>query len=143
MTEEEWLECTDAEIMLAALPREPLERKLRLFACACVRTDWHVSGFYSDKVIRVAERMCDGDASAEDCATASELVEVAFAHVGLDWSKHVIVDPTLTRPAEVDFLVGDASKARRELGWRPEVTFKELIERMVDADLNLNRRRDG
>ena len=76
-------------------------------------------------------------------AHVRELVEVAFAHVGLDWRKHVITDPTLTRPAEVDFLVGDASKAHRELGWRPEVSFKELIERMVDADLGRNRKRDG
>lgn len=64
-----------------------------------------------------------------------EVVEVAFSYVGLDWKEHVVIDPALIRPAEVDFLVGDASKARRKLGWQPKVSFRELIEMMVDADL--------
>lgn len=64
-----------------------------------------------------------------------ELVQIAFARVGLDWEKHVRVDPALLRPAEVDHLLGDASKARRELGWTPKVEFKQLIETMVDADV--------
>src|SRR5712691_10976216 len=66
-----------------------------------------------------------------------ELVEIAFAHAGLDWQKYVRVDPALMRPAEVDHLLGDASKARAELGWMPTVAFKELVEMMVDADLRL------
>jgi len=65
-----------------------------------------------------------------------ELVETAFAHVGLDWQKHVRVDPALLRPAEVEHLLGDCSKARAELGWTPGVTFKQLVEMMVDADLD-------
>ena len=69
-----------------------------------------------------------------------ELVEIAFAHVGLDWQKYVRVDPALLRPAEVDHLIGDASKARRQLGWTPAVDFKQLIEMMVDADLERLRR---
>jgi GDPmannose 4,6-dehydratase len=64
-----------------------------------------------------------------------ELVEIAFARVGLDWQKYVRQDPALLRPAEVDHLLGDASKARRDLGWAPTVSFKQLIEMMVDADL--------
>jgi GDPmannose 4,6-dehydratase len=64
-----------------------------------------------------------------------ELVEIAFARAGLDWTKHVHVDPALLRPAEVDHLLGDASKAHRELGWKPDVNFKQLVEMMVDADL--------
>src|SRR5436190_1278892 len=64
-----------------------------------------------------------------------ELVEIAFGHAGLDWQKHVRVDPALLRPAEVDHLLGDASKARAELGWAPTVDFKPLIEMMVDADI--------
>jgi GDPmannose 4,6-dehydratase len=67
--------------------------------------------------------------------TVQYLVETAFAHVGLDWQKHVVIDPTLIRPAEVDLLIGDASKAKRHLGWEPEVTFEQMIQRMVDADL--------
>ena len=66
-----------------------------------------------------------------------ELVEIAFAHAGLDWKKHVRIDPALMRPAEVDHLLGDPSKARAELGWMPSVGFKQLIEMMVDADLEL------
>jgi GDPmannose 4,6-dehydratase len=64
-----------------------------------------------------------------------ELIEIAFARVGLDWQKHVRIDPALLRPAEVDHLLGDASKARAELGWVPGVAFKQLIEMMVDADV--------
>ncbi len=66
-----------------------------------------------------------------------ELLETAFCAVGLDWQKHVEVDPTLIRPAEVDYLRGDATKARQKLGWKPEVGFEELIEMMVEADLEL------
>jgi GDPmannose 4,6-dehydratase len=69
-----------------------------------------------------------------------ELIEIAFAHVDLDWQKYVRQDPSLLRPAEVDHLLGDASKAKRELGWTPKVDFKQLIEMMVDADLERLRR---
>jgi GDPmannose 4,6-dehydratase len=65
-----------------------------------------------------------------------ELVDVAFGCVGLDWQKHVIVDPALYRPAEVDLLVGDPGKAKRLLGWEPQVTFQELVREMVYADLD-------
>jgi GDPmannose 4,6-dehydratase len=64
-----------------------------------------------------------------------DLVQIAFAHAGLDWEKHVKVDPALLRPAEVDHLLGDASKARAVLGWTPRVDFKQLVEMMVDADI--------
>ena len=64
-----------------------------------------------------------------------ELVEVAFTCAGLDWQKHVRVDPALLRPAEVEHLLGDASKARAQLGWTPGVNFKQLVEMMVDADV--------
>ena len=60
---------------------------------------------------------------------------VAFGRVGLDWRKHVRTDPKLLRPAEVERLVGDASKAQRQLAWQPTVDFKRLIAMMVDADL--------
>src|SRR5512145_925849 len=63
-----------------------------------------------------------------------ELVEIAFARAGLDWQKHVKVDPALLRPAEVDHLLGDSSKARKALGWSTQVDFRQLIEMMVDAD---------
>jgi GDPmannose 4,6-dehydratase len=73
--------------------------------------------------------------------SVSEFLEEAFSHVDLDWREHVELDPKYLRPAEVDYLIGDATKARRAFGWQPKVTFKELVQIMVDADiahLNLN-----
>lgn len=67
--------------------------------------------------------------------SVQQLVETAFAHVGLDWRKHVVIDPKFIRPAEVDMLIGDATKAREKLGWQPEVSFEQLVAIMVDADL--------
>ena len=67
--------------------------------------------------------------------TVEEFVEQAFGHVGLDWKKHVKIDPRYYRPTEVDLLVGDASKALQVLGWKPKVKFSDLVTIMVDADL--------
>jgi GDPmannose 4,6-dehydratase len=72
-----------------------------------------------------------------------ELVETAFEHAGLDWQKHVRTDPALLRPAEVDHLIGDASKARTVLGWQPAVDFTGLVRMMVDADLERLSRTGG
>jgi GDPmannose 4,6-dehydratase len=66
-----------------------------------------------------------------------DLVQVAFSRVGLDWEKYVRVDPAFLRPAEVEHLLGNPTKARVELGWKPTVDFKQLVEMMVDADLQL------
>jgi len=63
------------------------------------------------------------------------LLEAAFGAVGLDWEEHVEIDPKLIRPAEVEFLCGDATKAREKLGWEPQVGFEELIKMMVESDL--------
>jgi GDPmannose 4,6-dehydratase len=67
--------------------------------------------------------------------TVKQLVEVAFEAAGLNWEKHVVIDPAFVRPAEVDLLIGDPAKAKAKLGWVPEVTFEQLVERMVKADL--------
>ena len=67
--------------------------------------------------------------------TIRNLLDIAFGHVGLDWHKYVGIDSKYFRPTEVDVLLGDASKAKRVLGWEPKVQFKELIEEMVDSDL--------
>ena len=64
-----------------------------------------------------------------------DLVSIAFSRVGLDWEKYVRVDPKFLRPAEVDHLIGNPAKAKRVLGWEPEVDFKQLVEMMVDADM--------
>ncbi len=75
--------------------------------------------------------------------SVQELCEVAFSHVGLNWRDYVVQDPRFMRPAEVDLLVSDPSKARRVLGWQPKVSFKELIQMMVDADLKLLKKENG
>ena len=66
-----------------------------------------------------------------------EFLEAAFAHAGLDWRKHVEIDPNYYRPTEVDLLVGDASKAKKQLGWEPKTKFNDLVKLMVDADLQM------
>ena len=99
--------------------------------------DWGFAGDY----VRAMWMMLQQD-RADDYVVATgeshsvrELVEVAFGHVGLDWQKHVRLDPKFLRPAEVDLLVGDPSKARKTLGWRPDVDFVGLVKMMVDADI--------
>ena len=73
-----------------------------------------------------------------------EFLETAFGHVGLDWQKHVEIDPRYFRPAEVDMLIGDYSKAKKQLGWEPKTRFADLVKLMVDADVELLRRhREG
>jgi GDPmannose 4,6-dehydratase len=99
--------------------------------------DWGFAGDY----VRAMWLMLQRD-RPEDYVIATgvshsvrDLIEIAFSRVGLDWQRHVRVDPELLRPAEVDHLLGDASKARTELGWTPVVNFKQLVEMMVDEDL--------
>ncbi|MBM3334977.1 GDP-mannose 4,6-dehydratase, partial [Candidatus Sumerlaeota bacterium] len=67
--------------------------------------------------------------------SVGDLVELAFRCVGLDWRPYVKIDARLARPAEVDLLIGDATKAHQKLGWRPRVTFEQLVRMMVEADL--------
>ncbi len=99
--------------------------------------DWGFAGDY----VRAMWLMLQ-QAHADDYVIATgvshsvrDLVVTAFGHAGLDWEKHVRLDPALIRPAEVDQLIGDASKARRVLGWDTSVTFQALVKMMVDADL--------
>ncbi len=75
--------------------------------------------------------------STGETHSVRELCEVAFARAGLDWQRYVEIDERLIRPAEVDLLVGDSSKAKTLLGWEPQVGFNELIEMMVDSDIKL------
>lgn len=72
--------------------------------------------------------------------SVKELIQVAFDHLELDWEEYVKVDPKLFRPAEVDYSVGDAKKAKVELGWQPRVTFEELIKMIADYDLQMNQK---
>ena len=101
------------------------------------KRDWGFAGDY----VRAMWLMLQQD-RADDYVVATgethsvrDLVEVAFGHAGLDWEKHVKLDPRFLRPAEVDLLVGDPAKAKSALGWKPDVNFKQLVTMMVDADL--------
>jgi GDPmannose 4,6-dehydratase len=101
------------------------------------RRDWGFAGDYVDAMWRMLQQPSPQDYVIGTGKTHSvrELVEAAFSHVGLDWEKHVVTDPRFMRPAEVDLLLADPSKARQELGWTPAVDFQHLIAMMVDADL--------
>jgi GDPmannose 4,6-dehydratase len=117
-----------------------LQKELRLGNLESKR-DWGYAGDY----VRAMWMMLQ-HSEADDYVVATgethsvrELVQTAFERVGLDYKKYVVEDPALIRPAEVDLLIGDPSKARRILGWKPEVTFKQLVHMMVDADLKRNQ----
>jgi GDPmannose 4,6-dehydratase len=110
--------------------------KLRLGNIEAQR-DWGFAGDYVEAMWLMLQQ-----AEPEDFVIATgikhsvrDLVELAFRHVGLDWQDHVETDPTLLRPADVNTLCGDASKARTKLGWTPKVSFAQLVAMMVDEDL--------
>jgi GDPmannose 4,6-dehydratase len=125
----------------AAAIRLGLIDKLRLGNLDAER-DWGYAPDYVDAMWRILQQDDPQDyVIATGLAhSVRECLEVAFDHAGLRTDGLVEIDPTLTRPAEVDQLIGDASKARRVLGWAPETTFEEMIARMVDADYELLRR---
>jgi len=120
----------------AARVKLGLARELRLGNLEA-RRDWGFAGDYVDAMWRMLQQPKADDyvVATGESHTVRELVEIAFGAVGLDWREWVHEDPALLRPAEVERLVGDASKARRVLGWAPRVSFRELVETMVRADL--------
>jgi GDPmannose 4,6-dehydratase len=99
--------------------------------------DWGFAGDYVEAMWLMLQHDEPQDyvVSTGEANSVRELCRIAFDRVGLDYQRYVIVDPTLYRPAEVDHLRGDSSRAREELGWKPRVSFRELIEMMVDADV--------
>ena len=99
--------------------------------------DWGFAGDYVRAMwlMLQQERADDYVIATGEAHSVKELVEIAFGHAGLDWQQYVKLDPALIRPAEVDHLIGDASRAKTELGWTPSVTFEGLVKMMVDADL--------
>jgi GDPmannose 4,6-dehydratase len=109
------------------------------------RRDWGFAGDYVDAMWRMLQRDEPADyvIGTGVAHSVRELVETAFAHVGLDWSRHVTTDPAFMRPAEVDYLLADPSKAKAELSWQPRVSFAELVRMMVDADLARLEHRSG
>jgi GDPmannose 4,6-dehydratase len=101
------------------------------------KRDWGFAGDYVEAMWLMLQQPEADDyvVAMGENHTVRELVEVAFSHVGLDWQRFVRTDPNLLRPAEVDTLIGDPAKARERLGWRPRVSFAELVATMVDADV--------
>ena len=103
------------------------------------RRDWGFAGDYVKAMWLMLQQDEPGDyvVSTDETHSVREFVELAFARADLDWRKYVKIDERYIRPAEVDLLIGNSSKARKKLGWQPEVGFGELVNRMVDADLKL------
>jgi GDPmannose 4,6-dehydratase len=120
----------------AARIRHGLATELRLGNLEA-RRDWGFAGDYVEAMWLMLQQSTPQDyvIGTGETHSVRELVEIAFARAGLDWRKHVVMDPRFMRPAEVDVLIADPSKARRELGWEPKVSFKQLVTLMVDADL--------
>ena len=113
-----------------------LESELRLGNLDAQR-DWGFAGDYVEAMWLMVQQdePVDYVIATGEPHSVREFAERAFEHLGLDWERHVVSDPRFLRPAEVDHLVGDASKAREALGWEPKTSFRELVGLMVDADL--------
>jgi GDPmannose 4,6-dehydratase len=103
------------------------------------RRDWGYAPEYVEAMWRMLQqdRPDDYVIATGESHTVQEFCEVAFAHADLDWRRHVLIDPAYYRPSEVDDLCGDASKARVDLGWKPQTSFDDLVRLMVDADIAL------
>jgi len=100
------------------------------------KRDWGFAKDYVEAMWMMLQQETPDDyvIATGETHTVREFCEMAFARVGLRWEEHVVVDPALFRPAEVDLLLGDASKAREVLGWEPRCSFRSLVQEMVDAD---------
>ena len=114
------------------------ESELRLGNLDAKR-DWGFAGDYVEAMWRMLQQDEPGDfvVCTGETHSVREFCQVAFGHLGLDWEAHVVVDEEFIRPAEVDLLVGDASRAAKVLGWSPTVDFEGLVTMMVDADMAL------
>jgi GDPmannose 4,6-dehydratase len=122
--------------MGVAAIKQGREKELRLGNLDPKR-DWGYAKDYVEAMWRILQQEKPGDyvVATGETHSVREFCEEAFSCVGLDWKDFVKADPKYFRPAEVDILLGDASKARRELGWKANVTFKDLVRLMVEADL--------
>ena len=105
------------------------------------KRDWGFAGDYVEGMWMMMQQAEPDDyvLATGETHSVREFLDLAFDHAGLDWKKHVEIDPRYFRPAEVDLLLGDSTKARQKLGWQPRVSFPELVRMMVDADLELIR----
>ena len=109
------------------------------------RRDWGFAGDYVEAMWLMLQQDSPDDyvIATGETHSVRELVEIAFGVAGLDWTQYVLLDPKLLRPAEVELLQGDYTKAMTHLGWKPKVSFRELIEMMVRADLEVYRSSKG
>src|SRR6266705_47363 len=110
------------------------------------KRDWGFAGDYIEAMWMMLQAKTPDDyvIATGETHTVKEMLELAFDRLQLDWKKHVKIDQKYYRPTEVDLLIGDASKAKKELGWEPKVRFQELIAMMVDADLAVEKEKlDG
>lgn len=116
--------------------KQGLQQQLRLGNIDAQR-DWGFAGDYVDAMWRMLQQDQPDDyvIATGRTTTVRAMCEIAFRHVGLDMEKHLVIDPKFFRPAEVDVLLGDPGKARRQLGWQASTSLEELITGMVDADL--------
>jgi GDPmannose 4,6-dehydratase len=121
----------------AARIKHGLQRELRL-GNLDARRDWGFAGDYVQAMWLMLQQEAPDDyvVATGESHSVNELVQHAFEYAGLDWEKYVVIDPIFKRPAEVDVLLGDASKARERLGWEPKVPFPELVRMMIQADLD-------
>jgi GDPmannose 4,6-dehydratase len=117
-----------------------LQKKLLMGNLDALR-DWGYAGDYVEAMwLMLQQDTPDDFVIATGVAhSVKDLIQVAFDHLGLDWQEYVETDKNFLRPAEVDFLLGDTTKAQSRLGWQPKITFQELIKKMVDNDLKLGR----
>lgn len=122
----------------AAMIKHGLESELRL-GNLDARRDWGFAGDYVEAMWLMLQQDTPEDfvIATNETHTVREFVELAFARCDLDWQKYVKMDERFCRPAEVDLLIGDPSKAKRRLGWEPKTSFQGLVNMMVDADLKL------
>jgi GDPmannose 4,6-dehydratase len=106
------------------------------------KRDWGYAPEYVEAMWRMlqAEKPDDFVVATGETHSVREFLELAFSHAGLDWKDHLETDARYFRPAEVDLLIGDSSKARRRLGWEPKTRFAALVKLMVEADIELLRR---
>ncbi|OPA80467.1 GDP-mannose 4,6-dehydratase [Paenibacillus selenitireducens] len=109
------------------------------------KRDWGFAGDYVKAMWLMLQQDTPDDyvISTGETHTVQELVEIAFGHVGLNWKDYVVIDEKFVRPAEVDLLLGDCSKAKEKLGWELEVSFEELVKMMVDRDMEKHRIKSG
>ena len=110
------------------------------------KRDWGYAKEYVEAMwlMLQQEKPDDYVIATNETHSVREFLEIAFDHVGLDWNQHVEIDPRYYRPAEVELLIGDYSKAKRQLGWAPKTRFVDLVKLMVDADVDLlQRHRQG